>query len=306
MSKIQFYPTFNELYYDLSNVKIDSKFTLEYIDFNDKIVRSISAKTHKDKTILKDSNNKWSPVVNNLIIRKKITMNTKHLFGKNGIAPMGSILGVATSYSSSKSLTRGVINNFYFSSDDEQVEFYIEYKFIENELRSDFIFESFIYLMDQANEVLAGEENLNNTIGVKLGTLLTHTFILTGDSSEFPTKIVSQPGSPLWWIDSGYHLDDVLQDAVMLYVNKSHKDYDKYDYRNKDKYNPDLIVEMYTSIVFQLINRHKDEYQDVNADDFSHNTLGEYIKFFVDAFSLDLTNPDKMYFEISRRFRKWM
>lgn len=301
MSSIRFYPILNSNHIKMINLDTSSNHLLEFFD---EIPRNIAVKRTKDVTILSDQNHKWAPEKHNLIFRKKITLNPSKLFGRNGIAPKGSIIGVATIYTSSKSLQTRVDYNDVLYETDETVEVELSYTAFPNELRNDFKIESFFYLKESASVLLDGEENLNNEMGVRLGVIFEHRFILSGDGSTFPTKVVSEKNGPLWWLATGYYLDDNIQDAVVLYINKSHPKYACFDYRDKANYSPELIEEIYINILFQLINKHVNELQEINFDDLPVNSLGLYLKFFIDAFELDLSNTDRIYYEISRRMRR--
>lgn len=303
MNNISFYPTLDILDPKQYEFKINSNFELEYIDETTKEIKTIKVKYSDDKTILRDLNDRWSPNFNNLIIRKKMSFNSSKLFGKNGIAPSGSQIGVYTTFKSSKSLQRGITENLEINQYDGIVEFYLEQRFEKNQIRSDFTLETILYLKEPSLEIYEDEIYLNNTKGMILGRLYEHKFLLSGDGSKFPTEIISDKDAPLWKVFTGGYLEDSIEDNILLEINEAHKDYKLFDYRDKENFNENFVKEVSISVVFQLVNKHREEYINSNKDDFGHGTIGSLLKHYIEGFNLDLSNIDEVFAEINRRLR---
>lgn len=303
MNNIAFYPTLNSI--DINKLVIEDtpNFDLLYFDEKTKDLNTINVKYFEDKIILRDLNDRWSHEYNNLIIRKKVTINSSILFGINGIAPSGSKIGICTAFKSNKSLQRGLTENIVISEEDGIVEFYLEHNFDKNQIRSDFTLEAIFYLKTPTLIVLEEEKYLNNTKGIILGTIYEHKFLLSGDGSRFPTKIIKDKDGPLWRILSGGYLDDSIEDNVLLEINESHKDYKLFDYKDRENFNENFVKEVSISIVFQLVNKHKEEYINANKDEFGHGTIGSLIRHYVEGYHLDLSNVEIVFSEINRRLR---
>lgn len=304
MSKFSMFPTLNSIgpledYFNITN-----NFEFTYNDNLNNTIKSLNPKILTDSTILKDSNHRWSPEFHNLYVRKKIVSTNQTLYGVNGIAPTGSIIGVATVFKSSRSLQRGILHNVIIDNSNSTFDFYMEYKFDVNQLRGDFTLETILYLNKSSSYISDEESHLNNIEGSILGVIYKHKFVLTGDSSLFPTKTIKSNRSALWEFKSGFSVEDMIEEGLMLEINESHKNYPLFDYKNKETYNGEFVKEVMISIVFQLIIKHKDEYVKYNEDEFQEGTIGSLIKFYIEAYNLDLSNNDKLYSQINRRIRK--
>lgn len=302
MNRLLFYPTYNDSYQSKIKLDISNSFQLEYRDGSNGR-RTINAKHERNYTILVDQNHMWTSEFNDLLILNKVKLDSTALFGENGIAPYNSKIGVATSFSSIKSSQRGINKNIILDKDSGEVEFYLEYHFGPNYLRSEFDISLILYLDTPATELLLNEENLNNTQGVNLGELYTRKFLMDGDGSTFPTETVKVPGGPLWSLRTGFHVEDPVSESLLLMINESHKDFDLINFQKKEKYDKELIKEISISMVYQIIVKHRDEYINYK-DEFSHNSVGSLIKYYVTVYNIDLSDPDKIFEAISKGIRK--
>lgn len=304
MSNIVFYPRLN---ISTTNITKDNQFTFEYIDRNDyNKIKTFNANQDVNKTILLDKHNKWSSKVYNLTIRKGYKLDVSNLFGKDGIAPSNSSIGVATIFKSSKSLQRGIKNNLIIEHSDnlKEVEFDMEYNFTINELRDDFELELILYLERSVLELHSEEKHINNIQGTVIGTLEQHRYLLTGDGSAFPTQIISKIGEPLWRLSMSSDVSDSIQDGISLIINDKHKDYKLFNYLDKDSYNRDFIKEVSISIVYQLVNYYFDEVKDYDEETFSYDSIATLIYHYIKIYDLDKTDKNRFFDKINGGIRR--
>lgn len=303
MSNFTLYPRLTDKLMDLLNYDYNTNFDFFFTnDHGD--LQSIRLDNVNDNTIiLKDVNNRWLHNINNLIIKKKINFKTKGLFGPKGIAPNNSKIGVSIAWFSQKSITRGVIKQFEFDSSTSTINKSIEVEFQKGQFRGDATIQVMIYLKEQADFLTNNERHLNNTPGVVLGVLEEKTLVFDGSGSKFPTEEFEDKNAPLWRLKIMNDLSGDITENISLQINKSHKKYYLFD-MNSDKYSPDFLEEVMISVVSMIIQKFKDDLNEIKNTDYHETSLGSLINYYINTYNIDIEDITTIQSSVNKVVRK--
>lgn len=249
-NNICFYPRLSdEMYekiYDNENSSISFVYVvnneinnIEYIDKNDNISF--------------DSSSNWNCDDYDLIVIIRIKLkNLNMLFGKEGIAPTNSKIGLCIEWFSTQAKIRKVlISKELISNEDNEKTFSFEFALPKQTFSSSISLNALLYLAKSADTITNEEQILNNNPGVIIGDILKKVVFMTGDGSQFPIKVISMPDSNmLWKLET--NLDEPgsrqISDGITLILNSAHKDY-KYIDPNSGFYCDRLADEIVTNAI---------------------------------------------------------
>lgn len=303
MSKLLLYPTLNGDLLKKIKFNGDEKLQFYFTDKEKQVDLSIGVDYVNNSTVLmNDSNNRWFVEHNNLIIKRKLEFYTSGLFGRSGIAPKNSTIGIAIKYGSSSSAYRVTKNISSFDSLTEKVEIDGKFQFEKNTIRDEVKFSYILYLKDIPDIIEYEEKHLNTTVGTILGTLLEVDLIFSGNKSSFNTVLVDDKSLPLWYLRMDFDPTNLVRDSVELVINKSHRDYGLFDYNDKI-YDRFFLEEVKISIVTQIIVRSLDFKSEIDELEFEVGTLGHLVKYYYQIFNLDTDRMEDVYKAVSGGIR---
>ncbi len=238
---------------------------------------------------LRDPRCIWYPETNNLIIRKKCTINNPAvLFGPNGIAPRDAVIGVAIIWISSKSDQRGVVACSCFGAKSSKVEISAECQFEKSCVKGSIQLQLVLYLKESGNPT-CDERHLNNATGVTYGIIEQCEVFTDGNGSVFPISTVYKEGKPLWWVyydESTDPMNDSFADEnIGIMLNKAHPLFESLKIDSPLKESP-LLLEVLSSAMVIIVNSIRDslgtEWKSIIASqDFSHGSLAEAMYHFI-------------------------
>lgn len=258
-----------------------------------------------------DKNGVWNSKNNNLIIRRKFTIdNSNMLFGEKGIICKDAILGIALSWSCSgckhrDSIPVGEIK--YDSKNIKQKVFYIDYEFKKSFLKGSLELRVVLYIKSKGTPKKE-EEHLANEEGCILGELDKYLVEVDGVGSLFPIYEINEPNKPLWkisleWEDPTY---SSFSDSVAIYINKNHKSY-KYLDKSKKTFNSELLKEIMTRTMLILIMKVKESaYWEatINGEDLEVGSVSQLIYYFITTLKWDISSIESLSDSIEDFFEK--
>lgn len=299
MSRIQFYPKLNKNIIDSSKYK-SSKIKLSYNDLIRNVELELKVKDNDKTIILLDEYNRWVYNINNLILKKSISLETKSIFGKDGIAPTNSTVGIYVNHDAYKSLNRGVKKIGVFNNQLQTVNFDIEYNFKENQILDKAVVGIYLYLETEDDNIDASELHLSNTKGSILGKFEDIELVYQGRKSMFPTREIEDRSKPLWELFINYELYDYLDETIELIINKSHKDYHLFDINNKEKYSFEYVREVMINVVVMLLVSSTEFNHELDNNEFELGTLGYLLSYYRKVFDIKSDRIEDIYSSVSK------
>lgn len=311
MATISLFPVINPLLLEEIN------FTLRNIRFYSN--RKINGKLAKNEyelavdfvegseIVIKDETNLWDIYYDDLSIDFHFKMeNIDKLFGKDGIAPSCSTLGIGIRWYSRGSKKRGVEKIYTFTKDAEVIETNHRLNFQEKTMRESLNSEFIIYIDEPSNDVKHNELHLANEKGIVLGVLYTQTFVLEGSSSAFPVQTVRNGDGALWDLHCGWEdLYDEFNDNVWIRINEEHSNFKYLEVTNK-AFNQQLLDEIMISTVFLLISTIKERGQFshlMEDESFPNGSVGYLVRYYLDTFEISTESSVDMYSSINKELR---
>lgn len=307
MANITFFATLNDRMLDAVD------YSSSYYDFyyNNKSTGELERLNLDDrdddqKILIDDPNSNWTPK-DNLLIQKSLNFkNPSYFYGANGIANVGSLIGVALVCRSAESNQRiinkvGVIPNV-----TDLVEIDIKLDIKESTFRGNLIVEVVLYL-EEASHNTEKISYLSNIKGTQLGIVESSQLILEGDGSQFPIFIVEDRKLPLWEVSFSFSSsEDMFSDTVKLKINTSHKDYKFINHYDKKSYCQPFLDEIMSNVVSLFIIKciELNIYDDVSSNDFTSGSVGHMVSYYKDVFApIDTNSAEEVFASISRGLR---
>lgn len=235
-----------------------------------------------------------------IIIERDFCVNhAPLLFGSNGIAASGSIIGIAINWIASKSDHRGIIPVGELHNNGSQESLHVSYSFPEDMVKGSLILQTVLYLKE-TGACDEGEKHLCHQTGTILGTLDICELYLEGNGSVFPIVTINDAGGPLWTVyyDSSA---DVLQDSfdsehVEIRVNSAHPAFDDLKL-DADVQNSPLFIEMISSAMLVIVESAK---QSLDTDfdavlsgttTYERGSIAAALHYFVTKLGWDPSSP---------------
>lgn len=298
---LNLYPMLNENQIQTMEYKTES-LEFSYIDNYEEFPLSFGIENEFPRVFsskLSDPRCEWYPDSKNLILRKKMYFNNTHiLFGKKGIAPKSSVIGVAINWISSKSDHRGIILVGEISNNTNSYSFDIEHKFEKSILRGSLSLQTILYLKKEGIPE-PDEFFLANKSGTTFGVLDQCELFIDGNGSVFPIATVNEPGKPLWWVyyDSSTDplTDSFDEENVEIRLNTAHHNYESLKIDSSLKDSP-LFLEVISSALMIIIDSAKEtlgsDWETVlSGQGFERGSIAEAIYYFVSKLQWDISTP---------------
>lgn len=299
MKKFRTYPTINDRIFKSINYIGDTKFKFKNKSQNTEDHINIIA--DEDVIEFRDKDRRWFYKQNDLIIEIEIKFETKSLFNKLGIAEENSELGVAISWSSKKSMIRGIEDVGSFSKHNEIFERTGKLYFGKDQIRESLNYEVIIYLKKPVIKS-GGFSIFADVPGTVLGVLETRRLDFTGSGSTFPIVNVRDEKYPLWKLEiKSDEPTDLVEDSIELVLNESHKKYELFE--QGETFNESFVQEVMINVVFQLLLfEEKEKFYD---EEYEEGTLGALINYYKRVYSIkDYEDATELYASISKEIRK--
>ncbi len=289
MSKLQnicFYPQLTEKLYEkiVKGISIDFSYQaggelteVNYTDDNDRISFDKKSNWNCDDYDLKVG----------ICIELK---NLSNLFGKDGIAPLNSEIGLCIEWYSAQGKIRQVIKakEKILSNDDEK-SFFFDFTLPKQTFTGVVFVNSLLYLSKSAKNVEDNEKKLNNETGVLIGNIMKKTVFMTGDGSLFPIRIEPMPTyERLWKLVLQLDEPDIKQvsEGMVLVFNSAHKDYQFVD-PNSKTYCDRLADEIVTNAIILFLYELKQSLEFDLDGSYEEGTILAYAKYCKDRLNIN-------------------
>lgn len=217
--------------------------------------------------------------------------------GANAVACHDAKIGVATLWHSQSSFQRGVIEHAEITDSADSLNLVISGCLPKGTFRDSVSIEVILYV-SRAGNPDTGERHLANRRGCVLGSLYSHTLVIDGDGTIFPTAYVkSGKTAPLWNIQCDWDdpMTDKFVDSVRLNINM---DNPMFKYLYNDKENPDfshsLLQEVVASALTIIVEKLRYEGVDVEDIDKSNPYDGSVlmmVKYLAVQHGCNFVNP---------------
>lgn len=241
----------------------------------------------KGKVRLEPINGDWKIERDGLNLKKVIRIETPELlFGGTGILPRSAKLGMCIIWNNASLTQMGVIRPTGISENGRSFTF--SHNFLPGEISGSLSLRLNLYIEEPAKELLGDELDLMNEPGVSLGQIEEVQLNLNNEFLDFPTREVSDPSLPLWWLDLK-DWEDPTQDPfdinhVRLYINTAHK---ASKILLDDAKGIDLLVEIVSTSYLLIITKiaEKDCLQrTIDNNDLAPGSISSFIyKFYLDC-----------------------
>lgn len=200
---------------------------------------------------------KWDFNDYDLIVKKKLVVsNPAPLFGLDGIVCKDAFLGVAIEWMSPQSRQRNTeMSTIDISYNSANVPVEISIPFSKAQLRGGVSFRLILFLK-KSGFPSKNEEHFANQVGMILGVLEEFHIEIDGNGSLFPIFEVDEPGNPLWRVKCDWNdpVEDLFNESVALYINKSHPNYRFLDQKNSS-YDSQLIIEITAAALTVVVEK---------------------------------------------------
>ena len=232
----------------------------------------------KGKIRLEQPGGDWRIERDGLRIRKTVRIETPELlFGKQGVAPHSSKLGMYIIWNNAGLTQMGVIKP---TVDGTRTCFTFCYEFLPGEISGSLELKLNLYIDEPAKTLQPGEQDLMNETGVSLGQIEVIRLNLTRE--------ITDPSLPLWWLELK-DWEDPTQDSfdrnhVQLYINTAHK---ASKVLLDDKKGIDILVEIVSTaylLIISKINEHEFLQKTIDNVDIAPGSIASFVyKFYLDC-----------------------
>ena len=260
---ISTYPSLSDRMMQQNKISIDEnsyELTFSYDVYEDGETNSNLLEKSSTNSLfysLYDSQGIWTPDTHNLKVSGTfIITNPIGLYGERGIAPMGSIIGLAIRWCSSTSKIRGVkiIADINKNAEKQEIPFCIVFDKAKLRGSVTFYYEFFINSNVIGSQI---EQNLASTKGTIIGEKQICILDIDAKEQNFPIEIFEDKDAPLWKLSVSNNDPRYVPwgpEAVKIQLNKAHKDYKYINQDVKNKFSPVLLREILASAVSLYIN----------------------------------------------------
>lgn len=223
--------------------------------------------------------------------------NLNKLFGGDGIAPIGSEIGVALEWYSAQSKIRkvsiaddGIIDN------DNLKSFHLSSCIPKSTISGSICANLILFLKHSTSKPDRNALHLNNIEGYTIGIIEEYTIFLSGNGSLFPIKIEPLDSNVLWDLRINYSdiEETLLSDGMVLILNSKHKDYHYINPDSKD-YCDKLADEIVSNAITMLLCYVRDhEGLDNLNDNCASGSIMEYILYCKNTLEIDFTDSNSI------------
>ena len=289
---INFYPTIDSGL--LSEIKLSCSFQFfSYVE-NEKKFNEIHSFIDENRFITLDSKSEFDKELQDLCVRVVLSIeNPSLLFGKNGVAPTNSIIGVAVEIFSQKSKYRNTaISKTSIESNGDKQKYICELIIPKKTILDQVEINTHLYLAKGVFELDETEAFLNNKQGTLLGLVDKKTLFLSGAGSLFPINNIVMDSKKLWEINIDYENpeEDLLSESISLNLNVKNKDFEFLDPSSKS-YCSRLIYEVMANAVTVLLLDLKEKgYLDNLNGMYESGSVLEFAKYLKNRLNIDFSD----------------
>lgn len=257
MNELSFFPVLTEELIEDCGCRC-GKYTFSFVYQDQK--REL-AQSGKNTIKLSDPLEIWKIEDEGLSFEKKVEISHPHLlYGKQGVAPRGSEIGVCIIWTN-RSLTQ---TGYILPSTDNQTPTgrtcTFIYTFTPGEIKGDLELSLVLYLKNSSKEVAYDETHLINEEGVTLGELELISLDFNSIYMEFPIEECNAKDQPLWWVEFSQwedpRVDLFSKENVCLYLNTAH---DACPMVGETIQNIDLLIQIISTTYLLIFKRMSDE-----------------------------------------------
>ena len=298
MDNLFFYPTLNDELRERAGVSVSS-YGFSYLYDNE--YRSLK-QTGKNTVKLEDSLESWKVETDGLHLKREIKIEYPEvLYGENGIACTGAVLGICIIWVNKTLTQMGTILPSKELNSGATRHIVFEHEFKPGEIQGDLELETVIYIKKSAKDVLQKEERLMNDSGVNVGVLDIYKIDFGSMYMDFPIQEVNSKQQPLWWLELGDWTDprrDLFnEDNLCLYLNSAYNCCPKLGDTIK---NTDILIEIITTaytMIFQKIIDMEYLSHTVNDVDLEPGSISKIMFYFWSGCNtqIDTSSPERMH-----------
>lgn len=290
-NKVSLYKKLDEELIGKVGLKIEQP-TFQY-KINDLLKEIETGEEFEGVLTINEYDTEWSPNENDLIVKQRFVFEKPSLlFGKEGIALEGSIIGIAVHIHSKTSNFQKKMNFGSIIPSEKPIVVNFEHKFPKDTLRGNLSISFFLYLQKvgslmpfQADKVgmLLSENDLYNI-----------ELIIDGIGSAFPINEFSDKNKPLWileknWADAS---DDTFDSSnVNLSLNIAHPLFEQVK-AGKTKVSRammgDIMIQAMAMIIQQVILVEEKSLTEV--DESSTSSILAVVNYWITTFEVDTTS----------------
>lgn len=199
----------------------------------------------------------WKVEEDGLSVETGVTIDHPHLlFGKQGIAPYGSEIGICIIWTN-RSLTQ---TGYILPTSDITTPVgrtcSFQYFFSPGEIQGDLELSLCLYLKIPSETVSADEMHLINEAGVTLGEIESISLDFSSVYMEFPIEECNAKDQPLWWVEFSLwedpRVDLFTKENIRLYLNTA---YDACPVVGETIRNIDLLINIISSVYLLIFQR---------------------------------------------------
>ena len=258
-NSIIFYPTLNLKTFDEISPQVSFSFSFE----SKHGIVELESSVEQNVIKLDVGDSYWNFDDFNLIFSASLKLkHLNKLFGKYGIAPSNSSLGVCLEWYSAQSKIRQLIkSDSFITKEDDEKEFVFECELPKKRIIGSVNIDISLYLQESDKRIDIEEKFLNNEENVLLGYLDEKILLLNGVGSLFPIRIENLGSDErLWKVSINY--DDpyttLLSDGFVLVLNSNHKQFSFIDPESPN-YCERLVDEIVCNSIATLLLKLKED-----------------------------------------------
>lgn len=287
-NNINFYPTLDSSF--LNEIKPQLDFDFQYLLNDEPIILD----TTKDRKCISFESSNWNSDDYDLDMNVNVHLeNLNKLFGADGVAPIGSKIGIALEWYSAQSKIRKVIvADDIITAEDMSKNFVLNSTIPKSTISGSICVNIILFLKNSAPNVDNSLQYLNNEEGYTLGIIDTYTIFLSGNGSLFPIKIEALDSNLLWDLRINYSdiEETLLSDGMVLILNSNHKDYHYINPDSKD-YCDKFADEIVSNAIIMLLCYVRDHEGLENLNDNSASgSIMEFLCYCKNTLEIDFSD----------------
>ncbi len=252
----------------------------------------------------------WTPLEHDLTLEICLAFDPSSLFGENGIAPPGAVLGVLLEWTSPESSQRGYSKMARFTGEKAFDETF-NLVFDPSQIRGTVdLFFSF-YLVDPPRSRAVLGRYFASQKGLFLGDLPDQCkLVFDGEGSIFPlVKFCGEKGDPLWKMvfnSDNPRVNKFSIEHICLEINTRHPDYPQFEGEKEQKGHTSLRRQVFATWLTLFLLILKEKYKEIfdgltSGSEISADpgSIAEAAKYLIETFSLDSVNTEDLAIKIS-------
>ncbi len=209
------------------------------------------------------------------------------LYGENGIACTNASIGICIMWTNKKLTQTGCILPVSDITTETGRVCCFNHTFEAGTIIGDLELSVIFYLKNRAEDILPGEEKLNNEEGVSLGEIENVLLDFNSIYMEFPIEEYSSSEEPLWWVYFSQWEDPKVdlfdKENLCLYLNPH---YSACPMVGETIKNLDLLIDILSTtylLIFQRIRENEEDYK-ATLDDtgLTNNSICSIMHQFIE------------------------